>query len=358
MLKPSEWVAPQVSVLVTVSERPVDLRRIYEVHAEVLRQAGLEFEFIFAAEPWHASSLEPLAHLQSRGEPIRILEVAQGMGEATLLRVAASRVRGKVLLTVPPYWRVEPSVLPAMIERVEAGADLVVARRWPRSDSWINRVQNRVFHGLVHRTSGSGLRDLACGVRAFRADILEEVPLYGDFHRFFPLLVDRAGFRVEEIDAPQHPEDMQSRVYSPGVYLRRVLDLLGVYFLLRFMKKPLRFFGLFGSGLSVMGGSLLLVVLIQRLGGEGIADRPMLLLGTLLLALGVQAIALGLIGEIIVFLHAPDQPPYREARDFRSAAAPERPEGTADARSALAPAQATPGVAAVVGAGPGGQRSG
>ena len=104
------------------------------------------------------------------------------------------------------------------------------------------------------------------------------------------------------------------RLYSPGIYLRRLLDVLGLFFLLRFTEKPLRFFGLLGSALSVAGGAILLVVLVQRLGGQSLADRPLLLLGVLLAVLGVQAIALGLIGEIIVHLHATRRPSYRVSR--------------------------------------------
>lgn len=316
-MKNGEDAGRLVSVLVVVSERAEPLDAVYTAHADVLRQSGIDFEFIFAVEPWHAGLLDQLSELRAKGEPIRTLELAQGAGETTLLRVAASRASGEVLLTLPAYWRVEPDVLPELVRAVADGADLAMARRWPRSDSWINRVQNRVFHRLVRYGSGSRFEDLACGVRAFRPEILDEVPLYGDFHRFFPLLVDRAGFRVEQISAPQHPEDRQPRVYAPGTYLRRALDILGMFFLLRFTHKPLRFFGLLGSGLSVAGGLVLLVLLVQRIGGQGLADRPMLLLGVLLLALGIQAIALGLIGEIMVFLHAPDRPPYRIAREVR-----------------------------------------
>ena len=100
-------------------------------------------------------------------------------------------------------------------------------------------------------------------------------------------------------------------MYSLGVYLRRLIDLLGLVFLVRFTHKPLRFFGLFGSLFSFTGGAILIVLFVQRIGGRGIADRPMLLLGTILFVLGVQAIAMGLIGEIIVHLHASHRRTYR-----------------------------------------------
>jgi hypothetical protein len=125
------------------------------------------------------------------------------------------------------------------------------------------------------------------------------------------VLAAREGFSVVEHEVEQHPEDQRARVYAPGVYLRRLIDLLGVFFILRFTHKPLRFFGLVGSFFALSGGAILAVLFVQRLGGRGIADRPLLLLGTLLLVLGVQAIAMGLIGEIIVHLNASHGRTYR-----------------------------------------------
>lgn len=155
------------------------------------------------------------------------------------------------------------------------------------------------------------VHDVACGVQAMRREVFESVPLYGDFYRFFPLLAMNEGFGVSEVNAAQHPHDCQTRIYSPGVYVRRVIDLLGVVFLLRFTNKPLRFFGLFGSLAALSGGLILAVLAVQRIGGEGIADRPVLLLGVLLVVVGIQAVSLGLIGEIIVHLNVPRSMTYR-----------------------------------------------
>jgi hypothetical protein len=158
---------------------------------------------------------------------------------------------------------------------------------------------------------GQKIHDVASGVRAMRPEVLERVPLYGDFARFLPLFAVRDGFSVVEVPVPQHERDVRARLYRPGTYLRRLVDLLGLFFLLRFTEKPLRFFGMLGSLLSLAGGLILAVLSLQRLAGQGIADRPLLLLGVLLVVLGVQAIALGLIGEIIVHLGAAQRPTYR-----------------------------------------------
>lgn len=302
----------QVSVIVPVTERPEPLADLYVEYASPLRESGLSYEFLFVSSGWNAGSKAAVAGLMERGEPVRLLETGQLLGEGALVRTAGARARGEILLTLPAYHRVTAEALPGLVDRVVAGADLVVARRWPRHDSWVNRLQNRGFHSLLAGMTHQRVNDVACGVRAMRPQLLEEIPLYGDFFRFLPLLAVREGYAVVEMDAPQHPKDVSSRVYSPGTYLRRLIDILGLFFLVRFTEKPLRFFGLVGSALSVVGGVILLILLVQRLAGaEGIADRPLLLLGVLLFVLGAQAIALGLIGEIIVHVHVQKRPTYR-----------------------------------------------
>ena len=235
------------------------------------------------------------------------------MGETAQIKLALGHCRGEIVVIHPAYRRVEAAAIPALVARIEAGADVATARRWPRHDSWINRFQTRAFHRLIAGLGAGQLQDIGSGVRAARRDVLRNIPLYGDFARFLPLAAQREGYVVEEVAVPQHPRERRARVYAPGVYLRRLIDVIGLVFLLRFTEKPLRFFGLTGMLLAAGGGGILLVLGIQRLGGVSLSDRPLLLLGLLLLVLGVQAIALGLIGEIIVHLHASQRRTYRIA---------------------------------------------
>lgn len=300
-----------VSVIVPVSERPHDLVDLYRDYSRELGRFEPKHEFVFVSQPWFTKLTEPLKELAAAGESISVFQVGQAVGEAALVKLGAAQSRGDIVLTLPCYRRIVASSLPGLLAALEGGADMAVARRWPRRDSWINRLQNRAFHALLRRSGSGRIHDVACGVRAMRREVLDDIPLYGDYYRFLPLLALREGYKVEEVDCPQHPADLQPRVYSPGVYLRRLIDIFGIFFLLRFTEKPLRFFGLLGAGFSITGGVVLLVLFIERLGGQGIANRPLLLLGVLLFVLGVQAIALGLIGEIIVHLHAPRGRFYR-----------------------------------------------
>ena len=300
-----------ISVIVPVTERPESLSDLYVEYSAPLRSSGRSYEFIFVAEPWFGELTAPLEALAAKGEPIRVLQVAQTMGEASLLKLAVAHCRAPIVVTLPAYHRIEAAGIVELIARVDQGVDLAVARRWPRYDSWVNRLQSRVFHSALKRLGSGKVHDVACGVRAMRREVLQEIALYGDFFRFFPLLALRDGYVVVEVPVPQHERDRALRIYGPGTYLRRVIDLVGLVFLLRFTEKPLRFFGLLGSLSAVAGVSVLAVMTAQRFGGKGIADRPLLLLGVLLLVLGAQAIALGLIGEIIVYLSASRRPSYR-----------------------------------------------
>ncbi len=307
-----------VSIIVPVSERPASLTELYEEYAAPFRSADQPYEFIFAAEPWFADATEPLRELEKSGEPVRVLIAAQAAGTTTLIRLAAERCNADILVTLPSYPRIDARALPKLIAAVERGADLAVARRFPRRDPIINRIQGRAFHVLLGRLKQGRVHDVASGVTAMERRILDEIPLYGDFHRFLPLLALREGFLVVEVPCPQHVRDSHARLYRPGVYLRRLVDVLGLFFLLRFMDKPLRFFGLVGGSLSLAGGAVLSVLFVQRILGQGIANRPLLVLGVLLLVLGVQAIALGLIGEIIVHLHARGRRTYRLDRSTQA----------------------------------------
>jgi uncharacterized membrane protein len=301
----------EVSVIVTVVERPEPLDALYREYAAVLASYGRSCEFIFVAHPFFHEMLEPLRALQQSGEPVRILESPRSIGETALLRMGLADARGGIVITVPAYRQVQPSALRELLAAVEEGVDLAVARRWPRLDSRVNRLQHLALHLTAGRLANGKLHDIACGVRAARREVLLDIPLYGDFARFLPLLAIYNGYNVVEVASEQHPSDLPTRVYSAGVYVRRLIDILGLYFLLRFTEKPLRFFGLIGSVLAGIGGVALVVMFVQRILGQPLGNRPLLLLAVLLATLGVQAIALGLVGEMIVHFNASRRRGYR-----------------------------------------------
>jgi hypothetical protein len=148
--------------------------------------------------------------------------------------------------------------------------------------------------------------------------VLEEIHLYGDQHRFLPILADRQGFRVGEVDVRQSSKDRFDGVYRPRVYARSFLDIFTVFFLVRFTKRPLRFFGMLGITTSGLGVAWVVLLVVQRLFfDQALADRPALLIASLLLVLGLQLFALGLLGELIIFTHARNLKDYQVAEVIR-----------------------------------------
>jgi glycosyltransferase involved in cell wall biosynthesis len=298
-----------VSVIVPVVERADDLEALYDGFARELEARGLTHEFLFVLDGGFTPP-PGLAALAGR-DTVRVLRFARTFGETAALRLGIERSSGELILTLPAYFQVQPDGLGPMLAALDRGTDMVVASRSPRLDSWFNRAQSAVFHRMIAGVTDRRFHDIACGVRLMRRAVAEALPLYGDLHRFIPALALREGYLVEEVPVAQHPQDARTRLYGPGVYLRRLLDITAFFFLAKFTEKPLRFFGLVGSAFFLAGAVTGLVLVIDRLGGTGIANRPLLLLAVLLVALGVQLMGLGLVGEIIVHLRAPHRRAYR-----------------------------------------------
>jgi glycosyltransferase involved in cell wall biosynthesis len=312
--KPASPVTPaglgMVSVVVPVVERTEDLMAVYRAFTRELERRPEDFEFLFVFDGRFVPPPE-LLELSRKQERVRILRFAREFGETAALRSGIEKSRGDLVLTLPAYFQVQPEGVGLLLDAIAAGADMAVANRSPRLDNWLNRMQSRAFHRIIGGVTDQQFHDMACGVRAMRRPVAEALPLYGDLHRFIPALALREGYRVDEVPVAQHPDDARVRVYRPGVYLRRLLDIAAFFFLAKFTERPLRFFGLVGSLFLTSGAVLSLVLLIQRFEGQGIANRPALLLAVLLVALGVQLIGLGLVGEIIVHLRAPHRRAYR-----------------------------------------------
>lgn len=299
-----------ISVVVPVVERVDDLAALYQGFAAELERRGEAFEFHFVFDGGFAPSPE-LTALAAQSDRIHLHRFAQRFGETAALRLGIERSRGDLLATLPAYFQVRPEGIGLLIDAMSGGAEMAVANRSPRLDSWLNRLQSRAFHQILGGMADTRFHDMGCSVRVMRREVAESLPLYGDMHRFIPALAVREGYKVQEIAVPQHPNDARVRVYRPGVYFRRLLDIATFFFLAKFTEKPLRFFGMVGSVSLAVGGLISIFLVADKIAGHPISNRPLLLLGVLLIALGVQLMGLGLVGEIIVHLRAPHRRAYR-----------------------------------------------
>lgn len=307
--------APDLSFVMPVVERRGDLTQLFTEYSQQAEKLGLRSEFIFVVDHRQIDALPELKALQEKAATEIILIVLGGkFGESTSLTVGLERARGDVVVTLASYFQVDPAGLKEALEKLTEGVDLVVGRRYPRTDSFFNRLQTRIFHSIVNWMTGTKFQDISCGFRVMKAEVCREINVYGGLHRFIPILALRMGFRVEELPLAQRAEDRPTRYRSTALYLKRLLDILTVFFLLKFTTRPLRFFGLLGLVLLAVGGGITGYLGIFRILGMGsIGDRPLLLLGVLLIVLGIQTLSIGLIGEIIIFTHASSMRHYRIA---------------------------------------------
>jgi glycosyltransferase involved in cell wall biosynthesis len=300
----------ELSVIIPVVERYDDIAELYGLYKKGVEDSKRSHEFIYVIDGDYGEVLAALKRLIADGENIKVIKLARRFGEATALTIGMQHSSGNVILTLPAYQQIEAHEIPRLVESLK-DCDMVVARRWPRKDSLLNRIQSRIFHMFLNPVSDFKFHDIGCGVRVFRKRVAQEVNIYGDQHRFLPILAHKYGFRVLEFDAAQSKKDTLQRVYSPGIYLRRILDIFSIFFLVKFTKKPLRFFGILGSSVFAVGFLVLAYLLFTKVfQGVPLADRPIMLLGTLLVVLGVQVFAIGLLGEIIIFTHAKDIKEY------------------------------------------------
>jgi glycosyltransferase involved in cell wall biosynthesis len=304
----------QLSVIVPVCNRfAPDIGALYADYKSGLDSLGFRHEVIFVLDGPHPQAAADLDRLLRAGERITVVSLTRSFGEATALMAGFQRSTGQIVVTLPAYWQIESQEIAKLVGALQS-SDLVIARRTPRAGGVFEKFRRDVFHKMIGSITGQRFNDLGCGARAMQRRVLEEIVLYGDQHRFLPVLANRQGFRVAEIDVRQSSKDRFERGYQTREYARRVLDIFTVFFLVRFTKKPLRFFGMVGAVTFGLGAALLLWLVVDRLFlDHALADRPALLLSSLLVVLGLQLFALGLLGELIIFTHA------REIKDYQIA---------------------------------------
>ncbi len=301
-----------ISVIVPVVERYDNLYKLYSEYTSAFDKLNKSHEFIFVVDGEFFEAFEDLKKLKTKHPSIKIIKLVKNCGESVALSIGAEKAEGNYLFTLASYFQVEPESINTIWNELNNGSDLILTRRYPRVDSKLNRLQSSIFHWMISKITSTHFHDISCGLKGMKRKVFEEINLYGDLHRFIPILADKCGFRIKEIKVKQRKEDTTLRLVRTGTYVRRLLDILTIFFVTKFTMKPLRFFGLIGMALFGAGGIITGYLGLYRLFGfGGIADKPFLLLGVILMVLGVQTLSIGLIGEIIIFTHARDIKEYK-----------------------------------------------
>jgi hypothetical protein len=300
-----------IDVIVPVGARTDDLVPLHRRRCDALRAAGFDAKFTYVIDGDLPHARDTLATLAQGSDDACVIQLSRQFGETAAVLAGFANTKTELVMILPAFEQVETESLGRVIAALD-DADLVTVRRFPRCDSALRRAQTQVFETFIKGVGSSRFRDPGCTVHALRRTVLDETELYGEQHGFLPLLAANGGFKVVEIDLPQARSDAARRVQRPASYVHRLVDIFSVFFLTRFTRRPLRFFGPAGAGCTLLGLLGLAVVVVQRLLlGVPLAERPALILSSLLVAVGLQVLAIGLIGELIVFIHARSMRQYR-----------------------------------------------
>jgi dolichol-phosphate mannosyltransferase len=294
---------PLVSVVVPVYDEELTVTPLYEELAAALSQLQRPWEAVFVDDGSSDGSFAALTRLHAAHENVRVVRLRRNFGKAAALAAGFAQAKGGVVVTIDADLQDDPSEIPRLLVKLDEGFDLVSGWKTRRRDPRLRRVLSKLFNVATSRISGLRLHDLNCGLKAYRASVLQGLRIYGELHRFLPVLAHYRGFRVAEIPVNHRPRAQGRSRYGPERYLRGFLDLLTVTFIGRYRHRPLHLFGGLGLLLGIVGLGVLVYLTVLKATGEAIGHRPLLLLGVLLVVVGLQLFSLGLLSEMVTSQH-------------------------------------------------------
>jgi len=295
----------ELSIVVPVLDEAESLPLLYRELTAVLEGLHRPYELVFVDDGSRDESFAILEKLHRQDDRVRVLRLRRNFGKAAALSVGFAHVRGDIVATLDADLQDDAAELPRLLAALEDGYDLVsgwkVNRQDPASKTW----PSRVFNAITGRLTGYPLHDLNSGFKLYRRAVVEELRLYGELHRFIPVLAGRRGFVVGEVPVNHRPRRFGRSKYGAARFVRGCLDLLTVLFLTRYTRRPLHLFG--GLGLASLGIGLLVSFYLSVLwltGVRPIGSRPLLAFGVLSILVGIQFFSLGLLSELVLSFQA------------------------------------------------------
>jgi glycosyltransferase involved in cell wall biosynthesis len=315
---------PELSVVVPVYNEAPNLQELQRELAETLNAWGRSYEVLAVDDGSTDASFATLAEIQARDWRWRIIRFRRNFGQTAAFAAGFAHARGPIIVTADADLQNDPRDIPRLVSRLEAGYDIVCGWRRDRKDTWLTRrLPSKIANWLISRATGVVLHDYGCSLKAYRAEVVKPLRLYGEMHRFIPAIASEVGVQIDEVEVNHRPRVRGRSKYGLSRTVRVILDLLTVKYLLSYSTRPLQIFGLVGFGMGLLGGIICgWLAWLRLFGHQSIADRPLLLLGILLIFTGVQLITLGLLAEMQArtYHESQSKPTYaireiREARD-------------------------------------------
>jgi glycosyltransferase involved in cell wall biosynthesis len=292
-----------LSVVVPLYNEERSLEQLYAELSDALEPLDHEWEVVFVDDGSTDGSLSALTRLHAEHSNVVVVHLRRNFGKAPALQAGFQEAQGDIVVTIDADLQDDPAEIPQLLAKLDEGFDLVSGWKTRRNDPFSRRFLSRIFNRAVALVSGVRLHDVNCGLKAYRAEVLHGMRIYGELHRFIPILASYRGFRVAEIPVNHRPRQHGRSRYGFERYVRGFFDLLSVTFMGRYRHRPLHLFGGLGLLLGLAGFVCLLYLTVIKIGGAGIGDRPLLTLGVLLLVVGIQLVSLGLLSELITSQH-------------------------------------------------------
>ena len=292
-----------ISVVVPVHDEERSVALLYEELQAALEPSGEPWEAIFVDDGSLDGSFAALTRLHARAANVRVVRLRRNFGKSAALAAGFAQAQGETVITIDGDLQDDPAEIPRLLAKLEEGFDLVSGWKARRHDPWRRRAVSRIFNAVTGRVSGLRLHDMNCGLKAYRAEVVRGLPLYGELHRFIPVLAHYRGFRVAELPVNHRPRAHGRSRYGLERYLRGFLDLLTVTFMGRYRHRPLHLFGGLGFVLGLLGTVILVYLTVLKAMGHAIGQRPLLTLGVLLVVVGLQFFSLGLLSEMVTSHH-------------------------------------------------------
>jgi glycosyltransferase involved in cell wall biosynthesis len=290
----------EVSVLVPVLDEAATVEELAARVAAVLDGLGRSFEIVFIDDGSSDGTPDRVRAARERDARVRLVRLRRNFGKAAALTAGFDHSRGAILVTMDGDLQDDPEEIPRFLDTLERhGLDLVSGWKRQRRDPAGKRIPSRLFNWATRRLAQVDLHDFNCGFKAYRREVLAEIAVYGELHRYIPVLASRRGFAVGEIEVQHHPRRHGVSKYGWDRFYKGLLDLITVLFITRYTRRPLHLFGAFGLLFLSAGFAINLYLAILWARGAYLSNRPLLLLGVLLMLLGIQVLTTGLIGEMI-----------------------------------------------------------
>ena len=290
--------ATDLSVIIPVLDERGSLPELYQRLTEVLRQIDREYEIIFVDDGSSDGSAELCRSLVESDAHVTFIELRRHFGKATALQAGFQVAKGAIIITMDADLQDDPVEIPRFLEALEEGVDLVSGWKQNRQDPLTKTLPSKLFNFATSMLTGIKLRDFNCGFKAYRREVVQSLDLYGELHRYIPVLAYAEGFRTAEIPVNHHRRSYGKSKYSFERFIRGAFDLITVLFLGSFKRRPLHLFGLIGTVLFGVGFVIdLYLSLLWLTGIAYIGNRPLLILGTLLIIVGGQVLIFRSLGR-------------------------------------------------------------